>query len=269
MHAPVSVVIPCYRCAETIERAVASVALQSLMPAEIILIDDFSNDHGMTLAALNRVRQKFGDAFPILLIQLQANGGPGTARNAGWDAASGEYVAFLDADDSWHPEKVEIQYKWMVCHPEVTLTGHSSRQIKLGKDFPALPGKWQASRITPRSLLISNRFPTRSVMLKRELPYRFVPGKRFAEDYLLWLTVVLKGHTATLLELPLAYSYKSNFGEGGLTRALWKMEKGELDTYTRIYRDELISLPTYLASLVHSFAKYLRRLALCLVTGRT
>ena len=79
--APVSVVIPCYRCAATIKRAVQSVLAQTVLPAEIILVDDFSDDAGQTLGALHEM-QRLDARLPIRLISLRQNGGPGTARNA-------------------------------------------------------------------------------------------------------------------------------------------------------------------------------------------
>ena len=115
---PVSVIIPCYRCADTIKRALGSVIAQTLPPEEIILIDDFSNDDGVTLTTLNYLRQMH-QKTSIKIVLLDKNSGPGSARNAGWKEASQPYLAFLDADDSWHPKKLEIQYQWMVAHGRI------------------------------------------------------------------------------------------------------------------------------------------------------
>lgn len=121
IFADVSVVIPCYRCSDVIERAVTSVWEQTLRPAEVILVDDCSGDG--TVDTLYALQKKFPPNW-IKVIELEQNSGPGEARNAGWAAASHSYVAFLDADDSWHPQKIEIQYSWMIEHPDVVLTGH-------------------------------------------------------------------------------------------------------------------------------------------------
>lgn len=262
MQAAVSVVIPCYRCADSIERAVASVASQTLLPAEILLVEDFSEDGGETLSALYRLQEKFCGTVSIEIIPMEKNCGPGTARNAGWEAASQPYIAFLDADDSWHPRKLEIQYEWMKSRPEVALTGHESLQIGSSENLPDLPRETRFHRVGIRPLLLSNRFPTRSVMLRRDLPFRFEPGKSHAEDYLLWLTIAQSGSVSALIEMPLAFSYKPDFGESGLTGNLWKAEKGELDTYLRIYRNGSISMLFCLALSVFSLLKCLRRLIL-------
>lgn len=258
MHAPVSVVIPCYRCADTIQRAVDSVVDQTLPPQEILLVDDFSNDEGETLAALDRLRQTY-QGMNIKILQLGKNSGPGSARNAGWDESSQPYLAFLDADDSWHPEKLEIQYQWMAAHPHVVLSGHPSIKNTRGAALPNFPEKLVTYHVNRRSLLFSNCFPTRSVMLKREVPYRFIPEKRYAEDYLLWLTIVFCGQPAYFLNMPMAYSFKDEFGDGGLTGNLWKTQQGVLDTYQRLFNADFISFFAFILISIFSFLKYFRR----------
>lgn len=255
--ASVSVIIPCYRCAETIRRAVDSVIAQTLPAHEIILIDDCSND-GKTLRELENLK-KVHQTLTIKILSLNENSGPGSARNAGWDIATQPYLAFLDADDSWHPEKLEIQYRWMLEHPDVVLTGHPSTSILPGAALPLPSLRVKGKYIKCCSLLITNCFPTRSVMLKREIQYRFFPGKRYAEDYMLWLTIVFGGLPAFLLNIPMAYSYKEEFGGGGLTGNLWKVELGELDTYRRLNSAGAISTFVLVLISCFSFLKFLRR----------
>ena len=127
-YLPVSVIIPCYRCAVTIERAVDSVLNQTQVPEEIILVDDFSDDGSATISYLKNLKQKY-QKFNIQILSLEKNQGPGSARNEAWKIASQPYIAFLDADDSWYPNKLELQYSWMKSHPEVLLTAHSSMQL--------------------------------------------------------------------------------------------------------------------------------------------
>lgn len=259
MQAPVSVIIPCYRCADTIGRAVSSIMLQTLPPHEILLVEDCSDDAGATLAELNRLQKIFQDEISIRIIPLQQNSGPGSARNAGWDAAKGAYIAFLDADDTWHPEKLEIQHGWMQMRPEVALTGHGSLRLE-SNDMPDIHiGQFGSYPIIAPKLLLSNRFPTRSVMLRSDIPFRFSPGKRYAEDYLLWLQIVLSGYQAHYLDVILAFSYKADFGGAGLSKHLWVHEKGELATFGQLYRERLISLVTYGVVSAFSLLKYLKR----------
>ncbi len=240
--ASVSVIIPCYRCLDTIERAVASVAAQTQKPAEVILVDDHSSDG--TLEILDEIKSRYPKGW-IKVIASSTNGGPGTARNLGWSASTQAYIAFLDADDSWHPQKIEIQYGWMIRHPEVSLTGHPCQQVENG-DFEGCQVQFSTSgsgfyKIKKNQLLLSNRFPTRSVMLRRDIGHRFANGKRYSEDYQLWLEICCGGLICCRAELPLAYSYKAAYGDAGLSAALWKMEKGEINTYKVLARRHFIS----------------------------
>ena len=259
MQSAVSVIIPCYRCADTIERAVGSVINQTLPPKEILLVEDCSDDGGITLAALYRLQKKFQGEISISVIPLKQNKGPGSARNTGWEESSQPYLAFLDADDNWHQKKLEIQYQWMAAHPNVVLSGHQSVKIAIGEAMPDLPKELVAHRVNRGGLLISNRFPTRSVMLKHEVPYRFIPEKRYAEDYLLWLTIVFSGQPAWFLKMPMAYSFKEEFGAGGLTGNLWKTQQGVIDTYQRLFRSGFISFFALSLILCLSFLKLFRR----------
>lgn len=98
----VSVVIPVYNCAERVEGAIRSALAQVPQPLEIIVVDDASTDSidGASLTAIDpRIR----------FIRHDINRGGGAARNTGIDAARGELIAFLDADDRWLPGKLELQ----------------------------------------------------------------------------------------------------------------------------------------------------------------
>lgn len=262
MRCSVSVIIPCYRCSDTINRAVESILAQTCLPEEILLVEDCSDDDGATLKSLYLLQQLHHARVSINVIPSKKNSGPGGARNIGWGMAKQPYLAFLDADDSWHPRKLEIQYKWMTAHPEALMTGHRSIWVSADEILPNLNERPKVYLVSGGMLLASNRFPTRTVMLRRDIPYRFDPTKRYAEDYLLWLRVVLSGQPAYFIELPLAYSYKADFGAQGLTGNLWKMEKGVIDTYQRVYRDGLISRAYYLLLIPFSLLKFARRVIL-------
>jgi len=258
-YANVSVIIPCYRCTHTIERAVLSVAKQTLRPIEVILIDDYSGDG--TLELLKRIQHDYAKGW-IKVITQWTNQGPGSARNVGWEVATQPYIAFLDSDDAWHPQKVEIQWLWMVAHPEVVLTGHASKVISSDQTTtvnPIFNCQAQFYAISKYQHLLLNRFPTRSVMLKRNLPYRFVEGKRASEDFLLWCEILLDGYSAWRCDLPLAFLFKAEYGEQGLSGNLWVMEKGQLDSYSRLYVSKRLNFFSLCMLYVYSIAKYIRR----------
>ncbi|HEX5445014.1 MAG TPA: glycosyltransferase family A protein, partial [Pirellulales bacterium] len=112
MHPSVSVIIPAYRAARTIRRALESVLSQTAPPAQVIVIDDGSPDD------LARAVSLYGDRVTLL---SKPNGGAASARNAGIDVASGDFIAFLDADDYWEPKKLERQLAVFERHPELGL----------------------------------------------------------------------------------------------------------------------------------------------------
>jgi glycosyltransferase involved in cell wall biosynthesis len=260
--ASVTVVIPCYKCTETIERAVNSIANQSLLPEAVVLVDDCSPDD--THKKLIEVQKKHHAGW-IKVIRTNENGGPGTARNVGWDESTTEFIAFLDSDDSWHRRKLEIQYLLMKKYPDLALTGHlgtfhsgESSDSNLYKESHAVQ-----RIISPKRALFFNDFITRSVMLKRDLPFRFAKNKRHSEDYQLWLEILHSGRVASVIQLPLAYSYKDEFGAGGLSSQLTKMELGEIDSLLKTLKENRYPLFIRLSSIGFSFAKYLRR---CLIT---
>ena len=262
-NAAVSVVIPCYRCAGTIERAVRSVAAQTRRPAELILVDDGSPDE--TGAVLERLRERYGADW-IRVIRLPKNLGSASARNAGWEAATQPYLAFLDSDDAWHPRKIEIQQAWMDAHPDVAVSGHGALQIGSESDMQPEPDGGEAQAISRRSLLASNPFITPSVMLRTGVAARFEPGKRHMEDYLLWLEIAAGGGRIVRLPQVLAYTFKAPFGEGGLSAQAWNMERGELAAFATLWRKNRIGAGTVALLSVFSLLKFLRRM-LMLATG--
>lgn len=255
MNAPVSTIIPCYRCRGTIARAVESVAKQTLLPAEVILVDDGSADG--TLEVLYTLQRKYGKEW-LKIIALECNGGPSVARNTGWEASSSQYVAFLDADDAWHPEKIATQYKWMKIHPNVALCGHSHMLLDLNASAPSVPLKRPLASwpITRDALLLSNPFVTPSVMIKCDVPYRFDPSKRYCEDYFLWLQLGLDGLIIATLDAPLVFVFK-RWGTSGASSDLWRMRSGDINNYWQLWRARKLALHKMNALVVYSIIKFI------------
>lgn len=258
---PVSVVIPCYECSATIRRAVDSVLEQSVMPYEIILVDDNSKDN--TLYVLHDLANLYPKLITIL--EMKINRGAASARNAGWSITKQPYIAFLDADDSWHPDKLRIQYEYMKNHPEVALSGHQC-VFKSQKQSLKLNKRPVVTIISPLSLLFKNAFSTTSpIMLKTNIPFRFKEGMRFSEDFFLWLQIAFEGLQIVRIEKPLSYFYKHSYGEDGLSSRLWEMEKGELNNFFNLFTTNKINLFFFIAASFFSFIKFLRRLFLTLL----
>lgn len=257
---PVTVIIPCYRCSSTIRRAIQSVINQTQKPAEVILVDDASGDE--TLVVLRELQQQYPDWIKVIV--LADNQGAAFARNVGWTAASQSYLAFLDADDAWHPKKIEIQYGYMNAHPEVILSGHRHRILKQDDYLPdwLIAPVIEAVCISKWKLLLSNQFVTPSIMLRSNILQRFFEQQRYMEDHLLWLEIICDGALVVKLPEELAAIYKSSFGVTGLSANIFAMERSELYNYVHLYKIQRIELSGLIFLQAFSLLKFLRRLVI-------
>jgi len=198
----VSVVIPAYRAANTIRRAVDSVLAQSAPAREIIIVDDGSPDD--IAAAL----KAYGDRIKYV---RKPNGGAASARNAGIDVATGDLIAFLDADDYWEPDKLRSQLAVFRTHLGVGLVaggyfieepGRQRTAAKLPKE------RWRNRVLASRgaeAFQIAMLIWTGTAMIRRQLlmSEQFVCGLEPAEDRDLWARLVLKA-PAYLMSEPLS-----------------------------------------------------------------
>jgi glycosyltransferase involved in cell wall biosynthesis len=255
----VAVIIPTYNSASTIERALNSLAAQTHQPDEVIVVDNNSTDS--TVEVIHR----FADIHPSLPIRVEPlleNMGPGFARNAGWQHSSSSLISFLDSDDSWHPQKLEIMLRVAKSHPNHVLFGHryevstsnsrrSERPFELGLD--------QLVYYSLRHFLIRNRLSTPTVIVRRTVPFRFRDESWFAEDYWLWTLIVAEGTEAVFLDLPLAYLHKSPYGESGLSAKLPQMHVGELEVVRHLRQVGKLSTLSTVLTLLWLRVKYLRR----------
>ncbi|PIE71747.1 MAG: hypothetical protein CSA22_01240 [Deltaproteobacteria bacterium] len=250
---PVTVIIPCYRCRDVIERALASVAAQTVLPEKVILVDDACPDTPVSFWQALAIR------WPELHIHtrhLKENRGPADARNAGWDVANTAYIAFLDADDAWHPEKLAMQYQWMSTHPWTHFSGHRRRSAD--RHISVSRSGWTEPCLL--KLLLTNVFSTSTVMIRRNVPFRFEPGQRYAEDYRLWLQLIASGYRGVFLAAPISYRFKKAYGESGLSLRLWAMERGELAGFYHLLNSGKIGLPEWVFASVFSLLKFVKRL---------
>lgn len=110
----ISVIIPAYNRADLLPRTLESVARQTLKPREVIIVDDQSPDNTREVCAV--LIEKYKDQLEIIYVLHDVNKGEGGSRNTGIRAARGEYVAFLDSDDEWHPEKLERQAAFLATN---------------------------------------------------------------------------------------------------------------------------------------------------------
>lgn len=259
MKAPVSVVIPTYNAAATVAETLLSVCAQTRAPLEVIVVDDCSSDN--TIEVVKSVAQDF-ESGQLRIIRHDKNQGAAETRNTGWSLASGEYVAFLDADDTWHPRKIELQYEYLKDKRDLLLCGHKfslkGAEEKTGRVLDACSSK----QLSTLRIILSNPFVTPSVMIRRDLPLRFKSTKRHMEDHLLWMQVALSGYKVSRLNAPLAILGKAQFGESGLSADLVAMELAELENYKYLWTTNRIGGFLFLFLVFYSIVKFVRRLGI-------
>lgn len=257
----VSVVVPCYNSIDTIERALDSVKRQTILPLEVILVDDCGQDNLKSF--IESIKGKYNDSFDLNVITAIKNGGAGSSRNIGWNNAKGDYIAFLDSDDSWLPNKLELQLSYFEKDKDLVLLGSNhyvessngnfinENLIKTNSDFVD---------INDFNQLIKNRFATSTVVLKRNISFRFKEQKRYSEDFLLWNQIVLSGFKSIVINSKTCIYHKPMYGSSGLSSHMSKMINGEIETYKILYNEKYYSFIKLNFLLIYSYVKYVRRL---------
>jgi len=181
----VSVIIPAYNCASFVNETIDSILNQTYQDFEIILVDDGSTDN------TKEVVRKYGDKIKYL---YQQNSGVSAARNKGIGVSRGKYIAFLDHDDLWLPERLEKQVKFLDENPEVPLVFSDSYCT----DWAGSILERSFEERSPHrgsifnELFIKNFIPTQTVLVRKEIfniVGNFNPQLKVVQDYDLWLRI--------------------------------------------------------------------------------
>ena len=254
----VSVIIPIYNSENTIISALNSVKVQTLgiKEFEIIVINDGTTDNSQSLV------EEYIEQNPEMNFQLlnQVNKGVSSARNSGLKIAKGEYIALLDADDEWMPEKTEKQisyFKNTSLNIDFLATKGNDKEIL----YPYSIGKNNLAEITFRKLLLRNEILAPTVMFKRKVLENtgfFDDNQRHAEDVNYWMRTSLKNKMYILNEsLVFVGGGKRTFGVSGLSSNLSAMEKGFIKNLKEMYLLKNINSIQYLSLRFFYKAKYL------------
>jgi glycosyltransferase involved in cell wall biosynthesis len=252
----VTAIIPTFRSEKVVIRAIESVLSQSSAVDEIIVVDDASDDRTAQVVRDFAINQP-----QIRLIVNNQNLGPGQSRNAAWNLATSEYLAFLDADDTWHPKKIELQREWFRANPSEVICGTQHCVVNANE---MQTGGEQTSQFTIKDLLQRNRFTTPSVMLRRNIPLRFDSKLRMSEDYLLWMEIASEFGHVNRINKPLTILHKPEFGAYGLSSKIRAMYFGEMKALTILNQKNRIGLGVLIRSYIWSTLKLARRLPLAL-----
>ena len=187
----ISVVIPTYNYGKYISEALRSVLLQTRKPLEVIVVDDGSKDDTATVVSMFQ-----NGPIPVRYL-CQANTGVSSARNNGIRMARGEWIAFLDADDSWHEDKLELQMRCAEEIPGLVLIGALNASSRF-KDARYSGGEL-FTKFSMRDLLGASLISSSAAMARRELLQKcglFDTKKHFAEDREMWLKLSQLGGVA-------------------------------------------------------------------------
>lgn len=217
----ISAVIPVYNRPEFIRRSVESVFRQTTPPTELIVVDDGSTDE--TPDALAALRKTAGGSFRI--ITHRENRGVSAARNTGIRAAEAEWIALLDSDDVWHPEKLARQMAYHRDHPALRISQCNEQWIRHGKRVNKRNiHRKIGGRIFVESLKRCLVSPSAVVMhrtLFDEIGY-FDESLPACEDYDLWLRVLVR-YPIGLLDEPMVTRYGGHPDQ--LSARYWGMDR--------------------------------------------
>lgn len=183
----VTVVMPAYNAEKTIREAVGSVIAQTVKDWELIVIDDGSTDN--TVAILTELA---GSDSRIRFLQNEKNSGVSYTRNRAVALSKGEWIAFLDSDDIWQPQKLEKQLELLNKYPEMVVCYTASSFI----DDKGNPFEYVMEAIEEldyKTLLHKNIMSCSSVMIRSSVMKEIkMPSDKMHEDFFVWLTVLKK-----------------------------------------------------------------------------
>ena len=248
----ISVIIPVYNAEKSIEKSLISIKNQTWEGVfEIILVNDGSSDRSKTI--IENYQQNHQDQNIILI--NQENRGVSKARNAAMKIAQGDYIALLDSDDEWLPEKTEKQMKFLENQNIDFITSLWNNE---NITFPyKLQPPNKLVKITLKKLLFKITGQTSTAIFKRKIFENtgfFDENQNYSEDANYWMR---KNQMYLLPEkLVIAGNGKKSFGFSGLSANLKEMEKGIQKNIWEMYQTKRINFPEYLFYFVISKLKF-------------
>ena len=180
----VSVIMPVYNCEAYLREAIDSVLAQDDEEWELLIVDDASTDSSQEII------QEYAETEPRIRVFVhRENQGPGPARNRAMEEAKGKYIAFLDSDDRWFPEKLSTQIAFMEDH-QAALSFASYQAMSEAGELLGAPLAVPA-QTTYEELLRSNVIGCLTAMFDVEkVGKHFMSSLRKAEDHGLWLKIL-------------------------------------------------------------------------------
>ena len=229
LQSSVSVVIPTFNRGHTLNRAIDSVLGQTLLPSEIIVVDDGSTDGTEELISTE---------YSSVSYIRSENRGVSAARNLGMKAAKSDWFAFLDSDDQWLPHKLEKQFECLSCNRDFKLVHCDELWIRKGKRVnPKAKHQKHGGYIFEQCLSLCAISPSASLVhrtLFDELGC-FDETLQACEDYDLWLRVCAV-YPVLYVDEPLLIKFGGH--EDQLSQKFWGMDRFRVEALRKILRTQ-------------------------------
>ena len=200
----VSVIVPVYNSEKTIEKAIKSVVLQTYSNLQILVVDDCSTDN-----TVNIIKNMAQEDSRICYYINSKNLGVAETRNFACNQAKGTYIAFLDSDDEWYPEKLQLQLEYLsqfegdICYTAYEIVDKYKDNVYKKYMVPL--------QVSYKELLKENVICCSTVLIKKEiLDKNPFTTEYFHEDFILWLNLLKKGNIAIGLQ-----QYLTRYTKGG------------------------------------------------------
>lgn len=220
----ISIIIPVYNAEEFIKETILTIKNQTYKNWEAIFIDDNSKDASKAIIKENLQEN-------IKLIELSSNCGPAIARNKGLEIAKGRYISYLDADDLWTKDKLEVQHKFMKENDyafSYTSYKHMKKNGKISKSVSV------QEKLDYKEALKRIRILTTTSMIdvkKIEKKLLYMPNLRYTEDVATWWRILKKGYIAYGINESLSFYRKGkNTHSSNKIKSMyarWKLYRNE------------------------------------------
>lgn len=252
MNLDVSVVIPCFNAEKTVLRSLNSIVDQTFKPKEVIVVDD-----GSFVPVDESIKIWSADKEILIKVITQSNRGAPAARNVGVEYSKSRYVAFLDADDIWHPKKLEVQYKAMRV-ADLSICGHGYKfEIDDMSIFnrSLISEEVSIKKISKINFAFSNPLFTPTVMILKSAFSGFDERFKRVDDYKAWVENVRPGKCGVISSV-LAAGFKPAIGHSGLTGSTSLMHEAYLEVLFSLLFEGKISSTFYSIARFVEFIKY-------------
>lgn len=246
----VSIIMPAYNAGRLITVAISSVQSQTISDWELLVIDDCSKDK--TLETAQTIAK---EDCRIHVYSNEVNSGVAKTRNKGLDLCRGKYIAFLDSDDTWHPEKLQVQLnKLQQSGADISYTSYAIVNSTGQKQCPDF---LVPETVSFDAMLRENVIGCSTVMLTVEIGKRYkFESSFYHEDYVLWLQLLQSGYRAVgVPEVMVDYFYHGDSKAGNKRNAA----RERWNIYRRFLQLSLVKSSWYFAHYVLAGIRKYRR----------